>query len=146
MKNITEDNKLIAEFMGVIITKKTLFKDDKNIETLIVDVYSKPEFFNEEFLSLFGWMSYESPNHMLYCSSWDWRMKVIEKIELLKCKINGRFGVHISSNNCSIYSTKIHLSNKTDKYFDDVYEDTKDKSTDKAIVNFIKWYNKQEHD
>jgi hypothetical protein len=73
-----------------------------------------------------------------YHSSWDWIMKVVEKIE----KIDRRITVHIG-----LKSTLITMY---DKKGDCLYsrscidENSKITATYKAVVEFIIWYNQQE--
>lgn len=80
-----------------------------------------------------------------YDSSWDWLIPVVEKIESIHDDHHGYFGVHISSNGCSIQGTNLHLA--IDKlseygavYFSDYVLDSKLESTYRAVVEFIKWY------
>lgn len=118
----TEGNKLIAEFMGAIVSKQTLFENDKDIETLVIDVYSRPPFFNNDLYNTYGWMSYENLDKMLYHSSWDWLMPVINKIYesdwYYKWKdTSGQFEKEVFINT---------------KFIETTWE---------QVVEFIKWYN-----
>lgn len=129
-QEILDGNRLIAEFMGVTISKKTLFKNDKDIETIVVDVYSRPSFFNDALYGAYGWASYEDLKLMLYHSSWDWLMPVVEKIENL-----GLYDISIIVDTCRISG---------DGYDKTICEEwMKIGIVYKSVVEFIKWYNKQ---
>ena len=119
METITENNKLIAEFMEFEKTKQG-------------GLYISPEGFKwERFLDV---ENYILPNQFLFHSSWDWLMKVVEKIESLEKE---RFKVEIYGTICTIIDTE------------ELYEiftfncDTKLKITYLCCVEFIKWYNEQ---
>ena len=88
---------------------------------------------------------------LLYHSSWDWLMPIVEKIESIYSDHHGYFGVYINSNSCSIYGTNLHLVIEPDSNYGDVYLsdpnaifNSKIESTWYNIVEFIKWYNKEE--
>lgn len=76
---------------------------------------------------------------------WNLLMPVVEKIEATHTEFDGYFGVHISSNGCSIVSTRLNTSrtNPHYSYFNDVTHETKLSSTWYAVIQFIKWYNSQ---
>ena len=79
-----------------------------------------------------------------YNISWDWLMPVVEKIESIFDTHHGHFGVHISSNNCSVQGTYLHMATNDPSdyvYAMESYEDTKIMATWVAAVNFIRWYN-----
>jgi hypothetical protein len=131
-KEIIEGNKMIAEFMGLI-----LHKPDKtfNIEQWwsgdSSDGRKKGEF-----------VGY---SHQLeYNTSWDWLMPVVDKIEKLG------------------FDSRIHGNNSDDGYLCDFIQDntnneiscfvtwqdnggTKIEATFKAVVEFIKWYNENKN-
>ena len=152
---ILEGNKLIAEFMGATISTQTLFENDDDLETLIIEKYSRPLFFNDTLYSLFGWMSYENLDRMCYHSSWDWLMPVVEKIESLG------FSVSINNGSCSVlfldndhyvirvaYNEDGHFINRYLPEDYDWYHTVSEKQTITkiealwvAVIEFIKWYN-----
>ena len=69
MKNIIENNKLIAEFMGFIA--------DKSFEVKLVDgINTSYYYYKDDVMCL--------PETMRYNSSWNWLMEVVEKIERLE--------------------------------------------------------------
>ena len=94
MKTTTQENKLIAEFMG----------------------YNYPGDFNLD--------------ELMYRSSWDWLMPVVEKIESL-----GN-GVTIYKKGCHVNDIGIFSTNGFN-------HSSKIEQTWKACVEFIKWYNGQ---
>lgn len=86
-----------------------------------------------------------------WSKAWLWVMLLVEKIESIRSNHHGYFGVHISSNSCSIQGTNLHRSINDLKdygwvYNDEVVLDTKLESTYQACLNFINWYNKQNED
>jgi hypothetical protein len=103
---MSEENKMIAEFMGIEI-------DSANIG--FVD----------------GRCFFVSD--MPYRTSWDWIMPVVERIEAMP------FYVHIDGTSCLITSS-ITRSGIKDIY---VSSNTKPEATYQAVINFIKFYNKE---
>jgi len=71
-------------------------------------------------------------------------MPVFEKIESIYDEHHGYFGVHISSNGCTIQGTNFRsdIIPEPPVYFNNVVLDTKLNATYYAVVLFIKWYNK----
>ena len=74
-------------------------------------------------------------------SSWDCLMQVVEKIESIYDKKNGRFAVQISQNGCQIQSTKFRPHEKCDAYYSDTYDKDKITACWKEVIGFINWYN-----
>jgi len=114
----TEDNKLIAQFMG----------GNHNILTnmLKLDIYGNGE----------KWYFYEQ---LKYNSSWDWLMPVVEKISLMN-KTTGFMGVFTLFN---LGRTKVQCYNRENltKDIDILDQRSGIAPTYKAVVEFIKWYN-----
>lgn len=113
--SITDNNKLIAEFMGC----KPIFKDKKEYQMVTHEN-----------------MCYGA-NELQYHKDWNWLMQVVEKIENTKYD-NLTFDVFISKN-----KTHIHYS-ANNEWFSNIflYEGkTKIENTYNACVEFIKWYN-----
>jgi hypothetical protein len=117
-------NKIIAKFMGITILNDW---DDPDVLKKI------------------------SPNAMLpnqikYDQSWDWLIKVVEKIEGIFDEHHGFFGVYISSNSCTIQGTFLHRSIDNPDYGAVYMSDpnailnTKIESTWYNVVQFIQWY------
>lgn len=118
-EEIIEGNELIAKFMGYEIPTQTHIK--------------------------LKWIVYDGVfQSMKFNCSWDWLMLVVEKIESVKDKHHGCFGVHISSNNCSIQGTNFRSDKIANPpiYFYESYGDTKLEATYIACIKFINWYNK----
>ena len=122
-KEIREGNSIIAEFMGLPYPGK--------------DVHG-----NEGYIfSVFYSASKESTN---YHKSWDWLMLVIEKIEAFP------FTVQISSWGCTIEMWEDSIPREwIDVNFNPIhfwggqnFINSKLQSTFNAVVEFIKWYNK----
>jgi len=111
--NTTENNKLIAEFMGY--------------ET-VGDGYIIPYDDTDN--------DYYLPEHLKFHSSWEWLMPVVEKIENTsvdnKDNSDSFFNVVIEAFECDINGggNTIHANGHTKK-----------EATYKAVVEFIKWYN-----
>lgn len=86
-----------------------------------------------------------TPLSLKYHSSWNWLIPVVEKIESIHTDFDGRFGVHIVSNSCSIISTKLNTTrtNPHHSYFNEVTDNAKILATWKAVLQFITWYNQQ---
>lgn len=128
MKNIIENNKLIAEFMGCNSEEITLFKDeiDKNGNSLEVTHlnWDRPPFFTDSLYKAYGWGSYSNEVYMLYESSWDWLMPVVEKCLIGEAEQHSKARILINKiyeNLCSINIT----------------------GTYKEVIEFIKWHNEQ---
>jgi len=111
-QEILEGNKLIAKFMGAEI--------DENFARFLN--------YSNDSVSGRGYHIFE----LLYHSSWDWLMPVVEKIESLK-EVESAFIIEL--NYCSIW-VKDNLVFNTE-------EKTKIKSVYKTIIEFIKWHNIQ---
>jgi len=128
--NIKENNKLVADFMGMKLKKGNFWSKILGYADEFIIINGKPK-----------WSLSDIPYH----KSWKWLMTVVEKIESIKDDYHGYFGVHINSNNCTIQGTnfrsvKIDWNNPV--LFMDFYGVTKIDATYKAVVGFIKWYNK----
>ncbi len=90
------------------------------------------------------------PQHSLkfeYSTDWNELMLVVKKIESINDPHHGYFGVHISSNACSIQGTFLHRAIADLEGYGYVYMSdpnaifaTKEKSTYYNIVEFLKWY------
>jgi hypothetical protein len=111
--NITESNKLIAEFMGV----------------LGGNPYEYPQF--ERLVdtgSGYGWSDLYNHTQLKYHTSWDWLMPVVEKIEGMG------FYVRIAGEDCTISKNSKFSAITT-------FSGMKKEATYKAVVEFIKWCN-----
>lgn len=131
-KEIIEDNKLIAEFMG--------WSSHPKLENCSINR-------NKNRILPF-WVSYnmEIPNdEFKYHSSWDWLMPVVEKIESL----NFKTVLATSELTCYKYYMNIITGIGIVKETIDNPSKLMCKSNSKiecvwsTVVEFIKWYNKQ---
>ena len=94
--NTQENNKLIAEFMGLIIRDK-----DGNLPT---SSQQHKLFVEEEWDKLY-FVSPYSPNGLDYHESWDWLMPVVDKIEDMGCEVvMTNEECTISGNDCYVES------------------------------------------
>ena len=110
MKTIEENNRLIAEFMGFEIIDRPYGNGFVTLsETEICDV-----------------------DDLLYHTSWDWLMPVVDKINSLN---GGEFNTVIISNACRIYSDK-------NTYNEIIEANSTIEATYKSILKLIEWYNK----
>ena len=160
-QEINEGNKLIAEFVGSkpVYTDHSEYNDDGTMKydfngdgsPRIIETWTKPDWFTDKHLNTYGWGSYNMLQNMLYYSSWDWLMSVIEKIENLE--VNGRednkeyvqhFTVEISNEQCVIHRYFAPQYWGTELDFLGLYDHnntSKMDSTFASVVEFIKWYN-----
>ena len=108
-----KENKLIAEFMGMSQGKpnENRWKNDW-FEKLTTD--------GNEF------ESGRRHEHLLFDSSWEWLMPVVDKIEELE------YFVHVLGDGCIIYDGECPKIIRTG---------SRKEATYKAVVEFIKWYN-----
>ena len=116
MKNTSEKNKLIAEFLGY--TKYTwrghtmyVFEDDNHRAE--VDLH--------------------------YHSDWNWLMRVIEKIESLPTmKDNGNFFFEIHQDSVTVFN-----STRMDIIIEVMGQGSRINNVYQAVIEFIQWYNQQ---
>lgn len=115
----TENNKLIAEFMGAYVGNPV---DGKEVMCGVPAYYSKK-----------GYTNTHLTNDLKYHTSWDWLMSVVEKIEQL---YDADTIILIQEDTCHFYGGKFELFVDEYNKFDSVY---------KGCLEFIKWYNQQKH-
>jgi len=112
-----QENKLIAEFMGIQVIDNEIdspFRPNLNC-------FRKKE--------------------LKYHSDWNWLIPVIEKIETLNnptTPYNSSVSVNIYDNACEISYTGYHSGTIVE-----INLGNKLKSTYEAVLKFIEWYNKQ---
>lgn len=111
-----QNNKLIAEFMGMKCTNKKygIFRDETN--PVNCKTYYSTKIGGAEYLQ--------------YNSSWDWLMPVVEKIE------NMGYNLIIDAKNSYFYNGLIKDAKCS-------VADTKIESVYKTIIKFIQFYNTQ---
>jgi len=110
-------NKLIAEFMGGCYTD-VFHAAPKDIP--VFAIYAR------------------TVNELKYDSSWDWLMPVVEKIEDTTCHEYYFYQITIWKNCC-----KISDGNNGYEINSTFHPESKIKAVWSAVVEFIKWYNKQ---
>lgn len=115
----TENNKIIAEFMGW-------------------------EIYNELWVNAKKVFVQYTDQSLKFHSDWNWLMKVVGKIETLKTPYDGfswsiePFSVLINRNNVYI---QVDAGKSKDIRFSDIHCTTKIESVYTVCVEFIKWYN-----
>lgn len=135
--NIIENNKLIAEFMGL----KPKCEMDGVYSYLDMPFFSIRENDIDKVIE-------EIAKYSKYHSSWEWLMKVVEKIEGLtlietygefnKKEAIAKISVSIEKGFCQILSNGLYLNEVIS-----IEGETKIQSVYYACVEFIKWYNNQ---
>ena len=126
MKNIEENNKLIAEFMGA---KFRIFPPTEHYigETILEN--------RDEMPSIYNSCRVESFKHH---TSWDWLMPVVEKMENSSAKITiGRMFCEIEYKD---------LFDKDKQFEIKIVSGVKINAVNGAVVEFIKWYNENKND
>ena len=128
MKNIVENNKLIAEFLD------WEFDDlSETFETPFLKLVEPQAFGDEQFSCKLQDFELEFHN------DWNWLMKVVDKIESFVFDDNNSFNVTIGATNyCVIQDSNGEIYENIEDS-----EETKLLTVYKAIIKFIKWYNKQ---
>ena len=128
MENITENNQLIAEFMGVF---------DKILSTGNIHSWSDSPFYyttedtREKVIKNIS-------KYSKYNKDWNWLMKVVEKIESIE---DGIYQVDILQEGCNILKRcALFIDKRVGKLESDT---TKIESVYLACIEFIKWYNEQ---
>ena len=129
MENIIENNKIIAEFMGVF---------DKILSTGNMHSWSDAPFYyttedtREKVIKNIS-------RYSKYSKDWNWLMEVVEKIESFVFDDNNSFNVTIGATNyCVIQDSNGEIYENIEDS-----EETKLLTVYKAVIKFIKWYNKQ---
>jgi len=127
--NMEKNNKLIAKFMG-------WERDDFSLDGYIIPKnWNSHHDLCQDFDSL-------SPKDMMFHNSWDWLMPVVEKIQHLdnEFEVNVNFKIELTG------AVELYINHKrvfgmtafeVGTLIDAVYE---------AIIEFIKWYNKNKKD
>ena len=129
MKNIVENNKLIAEFMGVF---------DKILSTGNIHSWSDAPFYyttedtKEKVIK-------NICKYSKYDSDWNWLMKVVEKIHSMQS-----YGVLINPNGTYIQDEDdkvICMTFKNEEVNGEIISSSNIEATFNCCVEFIKWYN-----
>ncbi len=144
MKNLEENNKLIAEFMGFklpdINNPDSLYsKDIKRKGTTILDMST-----GRRFHTMVDDKVLFDGNELMFHISWDWLMPVVEKIENVEIIGDDNYFRDVfvirKKGSCKVY---VQCNSELDsKYFVSYHHIGDEKeNTYKAVVEFIKWYN-----
>lgn len=130
-----ENNKLIVEFLGYQPCHQNLYKigDDFNSTTIFSEYQEEDEYLTIEVGK--RQLKFE-PSEMLFSSSWDWLMPVVEKIETLGYKFEKNYQ-RVDKDWQSL------IVKGNDILFQEFNKDSK-LSTNYVVVEFIKWYNEKE--
>lgn len=121
----TENNKIIAEFMGYKLANCSNGMAWEN-------TLSKKS--QDDKFKLHGRLWRENDTYYKWNSDWNWLMEVVEKIESLDYNFNITSGDATALHyHCAIYQTSIYRIDGT----------TKIQATYETVIEFIKWYNLQ---
>ena len=133
MENIAENNRLIAEFMGAkpvdVLNGWQKYDKEKEGQAYEIEAHSEYISLQETKDCFFG-------DTMQYDTSWDWLMPVVEKIEGMNYSVE-IYSMGLGNNRTTFYSCGAIVNTHSR------LEESKIKSVYKAVVEFIKWYNKQ---
>ena len=128
-----ENNKIIAEFMGFTYEKNIGYYDNEMLLGQIVYDEQNGNCFDE----------------LLFDKSWDWLMKVVEKIENIKIK-DYSISTDITDDKTFINVWHYGDGGKWSILISNLNEEYKDfnkmQRTYKAVVKFINFYNKQKEE
>ena len=132
-----KNNILIAEFIGYDVNHK-IGGVDFGFKSDYSEIF-RPHYPSKKIVSSL------CVDELQFHKSWDWLMPVVEKIESIEDDSlpyisfsKNNFSVTIRNSSCQIISGDY---GDTD-WFDRFSEGSKIKSVYKAVVEFIKWYNK----
>lgn len=145
---VEEGNLLIADFNGDSYWVAVVYGYNYHLEANNKEeAEAEYELFKDQFPPD-AVVEIKKVHECMYNYLWDDLMPVVDKIESIHDEHHGYFGVHISSNGCSIQGTNLHkaindLSGYGWVYMSDpnAIFSTKIESTWYNVVEFIKWYN-----
>ncbi len=125
----TENNKLIAEFMGGILSSvPNVINIPQTVGGARILCVKGSEMLPN------GTYSVHRLNDLKYCSSWDWLMPVVNRIESMRSKKGNAFVFTIDMCNVNIDETNINILGFANK-FDAVYT---------AVLEFINKYSNEQ--
>jgi hypothetical protein len=127
-EEILEGNKLIAEFVGFKNHDSDTIETDNEIFMIPTDVK------NGEVNSLGYLYSY---NELLFNRDWNWLMAVVNKIETIEFNIWGKLSMSVNR----VYIQEFWGVEGIKGYGQ---SKTKIEATYKAVIEFIKWYNRND--
>ena len=123
-----ENNKLIAEFMGL----------KPKMESPDVYVFNDMPYFSVRENNPEDVMN-AIVKYSKYDSDWSWLMEVVEKIESLPTmKDNGNFFFEIHQDSVTVFN-----STRMDIIIEVMGQGSRINNTYQAVIEFIQWYNKQ---
>ena len=140
-----EEEKKIMKFLGY----ELCFDDLENAPS---GYYYKPslstnsdEWSEDDWEELdLGYPAIEDVSQLQFDNNWNHLMFLIDRIETLETEFDGRFGVYIHSNCCSIQSTKLDTRPESPHYSFAIFDiclNTKIESVYYAVICFIRYYN-----
>lgn len=130
-----ESNKLIAEFMGGENYPK-LIPYTPEPDDIWFNVSQHPEVRHPDNHSMW------KLNELKYHTSWDWLMPVVEKIEEIGFMVTTMGTTKsIGKHRCVISSDPYVRKGENHVIF--IEEETRFQAAYQAVIQFIKWYNKQ---
>lgn len=132
-----EGNKLIAEFMGAKCEKE--LAGVYYFEGKAMDMYRFKELPTTHGNKILDPQLIIGVLQMKYHSSWDWLMPVVEKIE------NLGFDVRIIRSGSETEYTMCDITDAANNEISCISHPVKIDSVYSAVVEFIEWYNKQQH-
>ena len=137
MENITENNKLIAEFMGSLFINEPYKDKDGNVKDYWY--WTKPNCDYPKSIGIGELSTAWGIGNFHFHDDWNWLMSVVEKIENLQ-----------DENNYAIYNVQIEQSfteiidnHTSETIIYDIYADSKIEAVYNTVIEFIKWYNEQ---
>ena len=136
MKNIVENNKLLAEFLEF---EKVKFLNGY-YTFIIPDYLSHGEYKNltlEDNKEVVAW----DVENLIFHKDWNWLMKVVEKIHSMQS-----YGVLINPNGTYIQDEDdkvICMTFKNEEVNGEIISSSNIEATFNCCVNFVKWYNEQ---
>lgn len=120
--NTTENNKIIAKFLGYKIDKET---ENFLIPIELAKIGDFKQWADTKHIHEIGYYLL-SENQLCFDYDWNWLMEVVEKIYTLDLY----YDKYIDFNSSMFFSGKIELSTKIDLVYN-------------QCVDFITWYNQQ---
>jgi len=123
MEGLIKNNKLIADFIGA--SKTSNCKDNEM-------------FIPGQTICRIDTIELGKGHILKFHKSWDWLMPVVEKIESEFCSSN----IHYYSAGMMKQEYVVEFLGYNIDYDNSQYDKSKIKAVYKAVIKFIKWYNK----
>jgi len=123
MEGLIKNNKLIADFIGA--SKTSNCKDNEM-------------FIPGQTICRIDTIELGKGHILKFHKSWDWLMPVVEKIESEFCSSN----IHYYSAGMMKQAYVVEFLGYNIDYDNSQYDKSKIKAVYKAVIKFIKWYNK----